>query len=169
MDELARWKQDRARYPPSAWWTEPALWAHAIYRLGRWAETATSPKAKIARRAHRRLHLLARAVLTIEIPPSVDIGPGLRIFHQGPIVITATARIGARCRMRQGVTIGVLERGGPAPVIGDDVMIGPYAQILGGVHVGDGATIGALTLVNRDVPAGATVGGVPMRILGPST
>jgi serine O-acetyltransferase len=48
-------------------------------------------------------------------------------------------------------------------------MIGPYAQILGGVHVGDGATIGALTLVNRDVAAGATVGGVPMRILGPST
>jgi acetyltransferase-like isoleucine patch superfamily enzyme len=138
MDELARWKEDRARYPPSAWWTEPALWAHAIYRLGRWAEAATSPKAKIARRAHRRLHLLARPSSRSRSRRASTSDQDCGSSTRGPIVITATARIGARCRMRQGVTIGVLERGGPAPVIGDDVMIGPYAQILGGVHVATG-------------------------------
>ena len=57
------------------------------------------------------------------------------------------------------------ERNGPTPVIGDDVFIGAYAQILGGVRIGDGAKIGALSVVLDDVPAGATAVGIPARIV----
>nr|WP_228494562.1 hypothetical protein [Clavibacter sp. VKM Ac-2873] len=66
--------------------------------------------------------------------------------------------------MRHGVTIGA-KNGDDVPVIGDDVQVGAFAQILGPIHVGDGSTVGAMTLVLRDVPAGATVVGVPGRVL----
>ena len=93
------------------------------------------------------------------------IGPGLRIHHAGPIVVNAGVRIGANCTMEHGVTLGVREPGGPVPTLGDDVTLGAFAQVLGGVKVGDGARVGALTLVLDDVPPGATAVGVPARII----
>lgn len=108
-----------------------------------------------------------KVTLGIELSPEADIGPGLRIFHQGAITVTGKARIGARCRLRQGVTIGVRERGGEGPTIGDDVFIGAFAQIIGNVTVGDGAQIGSLSVVVTDVPAGMTAVGVPARIIEP--
>jgi serine O-acetyltransferase len=163
--ERERWRVDRAGYPSglSAWIDEPALWAVATYRLGRWALHRRGLSGRAARAVHRVLHLLMKISVNIELPPTVEIGPGLRIFHQSAITVGGGAKIGAHCRMRQGVTIGVRERGGAFPVLGDDVFIGPYAQILGGVHVGDGAHIGALSVVLADVPAGATVAGAPAR------
>jgi serine O-acetyltransferase len=170
----AGWEADRALYPAGAWSTEPGLWAVAIYRFGQGAHARGGLAGRLARRAHRWLHLFSRAVLQIEIPASARIGPGLRIYHQGPIVINSSVQIGARCRLRQGVTIGVAQRGGAAPVLGDDVFIGSGAQILGPVTVGDGATIAAGAVVIGDVAPGAIVVGVPARPLstpadGPST
>jgi serine acetyltransferase len=119
--------------------------------------------------AYRFLSLWSRAVLGIEISHNADIGPGLRIFHQGTIVIGAGVKIGARCRLRQGVTIGVATTGGVSPHLGDDVFIGVNAVILGPITVGDGATIAAGAVVLHDVPAHAVVGGVPARILTAGT
>jgi serine O-acetyltransferase len=101
----------------------------------------------------------------ISIPKSVRVGPGLRIYHFGTIIVHADAQIGANCTLRHGVTIGNRIEDGPVPVIEDDVELGAYAQVLGGVRIGRGAKIGALSVVLCDVPPGAVAVGVPARII----
>ena len=87
------------------------------------------------------------------------------IHHFGNIFVHANAHIGANCTLRQGVTIGNRHENGPVPVLEDNVELGAYAQILGGVRIGKGARIGAMSVVLIDVPAGATAVGVPARIV----
>jgi serine O-acetyltransferase len=99
------------------------------------------------------------------MPKMVEIGPGLRIHHFGGIIIHKDARIGSNCTLRHGVTIGNRHNNGQAPVIEDDVELGAYAQVLGGIRIGRGAKIGAMSLVLCDVPPGATAVGVPARII----
>jgi serine O-acetyltransferase len=89
----------------------------------------------------------------------------LRIWHFGNIFVHASATIGANCTLRQGVTVGASEDGGPAPILEDDVELGVNALVLGGVRVGKGARIGPASLVLRDVPAGALAVGVPAMII----
>ncbi|WP_228430845.1 serine O-acetyltransferase [Baekduia soli] len=74
--------------------------------------------------------------------------------------------MGANVTMGHGVTLGVREHRDGAPVIEDDVVLSAYAQVLGGVRVGRGAKVGAMTVVLDDVPAGATVAGIPARVVG---
>ena len=76
-----------------------------------------------------------------------------------------TQQIGANCTLRQGVTIGNRVDDGPVPVIEDDVELGAYAQILGGVRIGRGAKIGAMSVVLCDVPPGTVAVGVPARVI----
>lgn len=90
------------------------------------------------------------------------VGPGFSIAHSGLLVVHPDARIGARCRIHQGVTIGAA--GGVAPVIGDDVFIGPNALILGGVTIGDRAFVYPSAVVTTDVPAGHGAAGVPASV-----
>jgi serine O-acetyltransferase len=108
---------------------------------------------------------LVETLTGISLPPEAHIGPGLRIYHFGNIFVHHRAVIGRNCTLRQGVTIGNLGEEGPVPKIADNVEFGAYAQVFGGVHIGHGARIGALTVVLSDVPAGATVFGNPARIL----
>jgi serine O-acetyltransferase len=110
--------------------------------------------------------LRARTVgqwLGFVIPRNVC-GPGLSIAHPGSVVIHFGTKVGARCRMHQGATIG--EAGGRYPVIGDDVFIGPNVVIIG-ANVGDRARVHAGAVVTKDVPSGADVMGVPARIVPP--
>ena len=104
----------------------------------------------------------------IDIPLETEIGPGLFIGHFGSIVINADSTLGANCNISQGVTIGKVPRGGHVgePKIGSNVYIGPGAKIIGGVCIGDGAAIGANAVVNRDVPPGVSVAGIPAEIVG---
>lgn len=96
-----------------------------------------------------------------------EIGPGLFVAHGWGTSLNAE-RIGARCYVHQGVTIGWDYKGERGPIIGDDVFIGAGAAVLGAVTVGDRARIGANAVVLADVPAGATAVGVPARILEPA-
>jgi len=92
------------------------------------------------------------------------IGPGLVITH-GFATILAAKSIGRNCWVHHEVTVGWTYPSG-WPTIGDDVFIGVGAKILGGVHIGDGAKIGANAVVVKDVPAGATAVGAAAHIIG---
>ena len=148
------WQADLARYPRRPWLKEQSIWAIAVYRFG--GGTIDGPLAR--RRLRERWYWLAFRVtetLTgISIPKSARVGPGLRIWHFGNIFVHANAMIGANCTLRHGVTIGNRVLDGPVPVIEDDVELGAYAQVLGGVRVGRGAKVGAMSVVLGDVPPG---------------
>jgi serine O-acetyltransferase len=101
-----------------------------------------------------------QVALTIDCP---SIGPGLFIEHGYATVITAQ-KLGAGCWINQNVTIGNSSRPG-LPVLGDGVYVRTGAVVCGPVTVGDHAHIGANSVVTKDVPAGAVVGGVPARVI----
>ena len=106
-----------------------------------------------------------RVVMGAEFPPSVRIGPGLSLPHAGRgVSIDGDAGIGANCMIFPFVTIGRDGRSA-SPRLGDDIMVGTGARILGPVTVGSGAHVGANSVVIQDVPPGATAFGVPARIL----
>jgi serine O-acetyltransferase len=106
--------------------------------------------------------LRASRRLGFTIPTGV-FGPGLSIAHYGSIVVTGRARVGRNCRIHSDVNIGETHDG--APMIGDNVYIGPGAKIFGAITIGDGVAIGANAVVQRDVSPGVTVGGVPARVI----
>ncbi len=158
-------RADLARYGRRPWLREQSVYPVAVHRLGRWADGNQGLAGQVLRRAYWPLFRVVETVTGISLPKDVEIGPGLRIWHFGGIFVHPDTRIGARCTLRQGVTLGNRVDGGPAPVLEDDVEIGAYAQILGGVRIGKGARIGAMAVVLEDVPAGATAVGNPARVL----
>lgn len=102
--------------------------------------------------------------LGFTIPCDV-IGPGLSIVHYGTIVISQGCKIGSNCRIHAGVNIGANGGEFDAAKIGNNVYIGPGAKIVGNVHIGDGVVVGANAVVNKDIPSGVTVGGIPAKII----
>ena len=103
----------------------------------------------------------------ITISYSADIGKGLTIPHSGAIYIGQTAKIGKNCTILQEVTIGVniFKSRNEFATIGDNVLIGAGAKILGNVKIGDDVTIGANSVITKDVPSGVVVAGNPARII----
>lgn len=104
----------------------------------------------------------------IEIHPGARIGRRFFIDHGMGVVIGETAEIGDGVLLYQGVVLGgtSLQKGKRHPTIGNNVVIGAGAIVLGPITVGDNARIGAGSVVIRSVPAGATVVGVPARLVG---
>ena len=102
----------------------------------------------------------------VEIHPGATIGKGLFIDHGMGVVIGETTELGDNVTIYQGVTLGGTgkETGKRHPTIGNDVVIGAGAKVLGPVKVGDGAKIAAGAVVLKEVPPGATAVGVPARI-----
>lgn len=117
----------------------------------------------LAQLVHNRMLVKTGA----DIQPSAVIGPGLLILHPAGIVVGVRARVGRDCTMLQGVTLGETLRPGDSsyPVIGDSVMIGAHAVLLGKLTVGDHAKIGANAVVLGDVATGCVAAGVPARVL----
>ena len=109
---------------------------------------------------------LARHITGIEIHPGAKIGRRLVIDHGTGIVIGETAEIGDDCLLYQGVTLGGTGKdvGKRHPTIGNNVMVGAGAKVLGPFKVGNNARIAANSVVLREVPENATVVGVPGRI-----
>jgi serine O-acetyltransferase len=99
----------------------------------------------------------------IEIPWQTEIGPGFYIGHFGGIVVNAASKIGKNCNISQGVTLGQANRGNRmgAPIIGNNVYIGPGVKIIGRVVVGDNVAIGANCVVTKDFSDNSVIVGVP--------
>ena len=93
-----------------------------------------------------------------------SIGPGLYISHGFATILNAKS-VGQDCLLAQQVTVGWSNKGGP-PTIGNRVRICAGVTVIGPIHIGDDAVVGANALVIHDVPAGAVVGGVPAKIIG---
>jgi serine O-acetyltransferase len=106
----------------------------------------------------------------IEIHPAARIGRRVVIDHGMGVVIGETASIGDGCVLYKGVVLGgtSLARTVRHPQVGDNVVIGTNAVILGAIRIGNGARIGSGSVVVKEVPAGATVVGVPARVIVPS-
>lgn len=115
----------------------------------------------------RIISQISRAMTGIEIHPGAKIGKGLLIDHGSGVVIGETAEIGDNCLLYQGCTLGGTgkERGKRHPTLGNNVMVGCGAKILGPFKVGDNAKIAANAVVLEAVPANATAVGVPARIV----
>ena len=108
----------------------------------------------------------AKFLTGIEIHPGATIGRGLVIDHGTGVVIGETAEIGDDCTLYQGVTLGGTgkDEGKRHPTLGNGVMVGAGAKVLGPVKVGDNAKIAAGAVVLQDIPADGTAVGIPARV-----
>ena len=135
-----------------------AIWlhriAHFLYEKG-WYTTA------------RLISHFNRGCTGIEIHPGARIGRRLFIDHGMGVVIGETSEIGDDCLIYKGVVLGgtTLERKKRHPTLGNRVIIGSNSTVLGAITIGDGARIGSGSVVVKPVPAGATVVGVPGRVV----
>jgi putative colanic acid biosynthesis acetyltransferase WcaB len=112
--------------------------------------------------------LLVHWLMGIELDYKSSIGPGLALHHGTGVVVHEAAVIGANCILRHGVTLGERRRGGGCPVLGDHVETGVHAIILGPVRIGDGAVVGAGSVVLEDVAPGTVVAGNPAKVIRPA-
>jgi len=140
--------------------TYAGLHAVIIYRIAHFFRSIKIPILP------RVLSQIARALTGIEIHPGAVIGNGFFIDHGTGVVIGETAVIGDNVTIFQGVTLGGTgkERGKRHPDIGNNVVVGTGAKILGNILIGDNSYIGANAVVLNDVPPNSTVVGVPGRV-----
>jgi serine O-acetyltransferase len=139
----------------------PGVWALGFHRIAHWLFAAELFFLA------RFINHLSRMLTAIDIHPGATIGRNFFIDH-GFVVIGETADIGDNVTMYQGSTLGGTNPtagigGKRHPTIGNDVIISLGAAILGPIHVGVGARIGANAVVTKDVPDGATMVGIPAR------
>jgi len=116
----------------------------------------------------RLLSYFSRFLTGIEIHPAARIGKRFFIDHGAGVVIGETAEIGDDVLFYQGVVLGgtTLTRGKRHPTVGNNVVMGTGAVALGSIAIGDGVRVGAGSVVVKSVPPGATVVGIPGRIVG---
>jgi len=114
----------------------------------------------------RFISQFSRFITGIEIHPGAKIGKGLFIDHGMGVVIGETSEIGDNVTLYHGVTLGGTgkEKGKRHPTVGNNVIIGAGAKILGPIYIGNNVKIGASAVVLTDVPANSTAVGVPARL-----
>ena len=134
-----------------------AIWFHRVaHRL--WQSGWATPARLLAH--------VNRFVTGVEIHPAAKLGDGHFIDHGMGVVIGETAEVGENVTLLQGVTLGgtSLRREKRHPTLGDNVVVGAGAKILGSFTIGEGSRIGAGSVVVREVPANSVVVGVPGRV-----
>jgi serine O-acetyltransferase len=164
-DVAAIWRKDPAlRGDPLRILEVPlyaSFWAMLFYRLAHplyWLGVPFVP---------RLLSQIGRFLTGIEIHPGAVIGWGLFIDHGMGVVIGETAIVGCDVLLFHGVTLGGVDArpGRRHPLLGDSVVVGAGAKILGAITIGSGAKVGAQSVVLSDVPPNATAVGIPARVL----
>ena len=141
--------------------TYSGLHAVLMYRVSHWFYT------KKLYTVARCISQIARLITGIEIHPGAKIGKGFFIDHGSGVVIGETTEIGDYCLVYQGVTLGGTgkQKGKRHPTLGNNVMVGAGARVLGPFKVGDNAKIAANAVVLEEVPPNCTAVGVPARIV----
>ncbi|TVP62997.1 MAG: serine O-acetyltransferase [Nodularia sp. (in: Bacteria)] len=154
------------RDPAARNWLEvlfcyPGLQALLFHRLAHWLYHIGLPFLP------RLISHTARFLTGIEIHPGATIGLGVFIDHGMGVVIGETAIVGDYSLIYQGVTLGGTgkQTGKRHPTVGENVVVGAGAKVLGNIHIGNNVRIGAGSVVLRDVPTDCTVVGVPGRIV----
>jgi len=154
------------RDPAARNWLEvlfcyPGLQALLSHRFCHWLHILGIPFIP------RLISQLSRFLTGIEIHPGATIGKGVFIDHGMGVVIGETAIIGDYSLIYQGVTLGGTgkESGKRHPTLGENVVVGAGAKVLGNIHIGNNVRIGAGSVVLRDVPSDCTVVGVPGRVV----
>jgi serine O-acetyltransferase len=143
------------------------FWAVALYRVEHALLALPKPLRVLVKTLLFPLAFFVRTASGVELPPATKVGPGLYIGHFGCIIVSRDATIGASCNLGPGVVIGRATKGGVqgAPIIGDRVYIGPGAKVFGPIVVGSDTAIGSNAVVDKSVPAGVSMAGVPARIV----
>ena len=116
----------------------------------------------------RLISQLARFFTGIEIHPGATLGAGILIDHGMGVVIGETAQIGNRVTIYHGTTLGGTGKDKGVkrhPTVGDNVVIGAGAKVLGNINIGSNSKIGSNSVVLNDVPKGATVVGIPGKVV----
>ena len=135
-----------------------ALWTHRVSHA-LWKRGARTPA--------RVLSSVARAFTGVDIHPEAHLGRRVFIDHATGVVIGQTAEVGNDVVIFHGVTLGgvAMTPGKRHPTVGDHVMIGAGAKVLGPITIGNGVKVGANAVVVKDVPCGTVAIGVPARLL----
>lgn len=170
---MGRLSADIARYRERGFrgkelWLNPAIWSIVCYRMGNWLYVSrpSAPVRLPLKVVSFVLNKFCEVFMEMCIDPQATIGGGLYIGHIGGVHINPQAVLGENCDIAHRVTIGTSAMGRHgAPVLGDGVYVGTGAALVGRIKVGSGAKIAANTLVISNVPEGATVMGVPGRII----
>nr|CAG4719659.1 unnamed protein product [Naegleria fowleri] len=156
----------------------PGLWAIMVYRIahclyyllyspdlerGTWRFFC----CKVLQFFSKLLSMIARTLTGIEIHPGAQIGKGFFIDHGSGVVIGETAIVGNYCTLYQGVTLGGTSttKGKRHPTLGDHVLVGSGAKVLGNIVIGSNVKIGAGSVVVKDAPSDCTLVGVPARCI----
>lgn len=154
------------RDPAARNWLEvlfcyPGLQALFLHRFAHWLYLLGIPFVP------RFISQIARFLTGIEIHPGAQIGQGVFIDHGMGVVIGETAIVGDYALIYQGVTLGGTgkESGKRHPTLGENVVVGAGAKVLGNIEIGNNVRIGAGSVVLRDVPSNCTVVGIPGRIV----
>ena len=128
-----------------------------VYRVFRWFYERRIPTQPLRFVVERFVEIITG----ISIPAQATIGKGLRIHHFGGIIVHSAAVLGEYCTVYHGVTLGDRGGWGGAPRVGNRVLIGAGAKLIGEIVIGDDCVIGANAVVHTSVPAGHAAVGVP--------
>ena len=163
---IADYKIIFERDPAARNWLEvlfcyPGLQALVLHRFSHWLYNLGLPLIP------RLMSHFGRFITGIEIHPGATIGKGVFIDHGMGVVIGETAILGDYCLIYQGVTLGGTgkEKGKRHPTLGENVVVGAGAKVLGNILIGNNVRIGAGSVVLKDVPSDCTVVGIPGRVV----
>jgi serine O-acetyltransferase len=148
-------------------WSRHGFWVLVIYRFGRWRYSVGLRAIRMPLSLiYKVLKFISEMLLGAELPCEAVIGRRFVIEHIGGIVVSGDAVFGDDCIIRNGVTVGLRNRGlRGSPRLGHRVDIGAGAKLLGPIHIGDDCAIGANAVVLCDVPANSIAVGIPARVI----